>query len=538
MRKVFGIPLCFFAQVLSGVSAFALTCMMLASGFHPTNSSSISESSINPNISFIPVINSSQQVSPNEYNRELPNLNLTDKIGNKLKTQNSDEQSIEQSNTTVIDEKNKNKNDKECKEANLENANINLNEANTFGIYENTNEQSFVALNQEYLALNEKLMSIIKLQENISVKNYAIFEKFSISSLFDILAKTNNFEDEFYWKGQLHYMLLDYDVVKKWFNEGFNENAKKVIDDDKNHISFFYDHHIKFRELYNRDKIFLTDKKYVDCCCKNSLGKNVEDMISIQNNFFEENKIFVIKFNNLFKLFWEKFFIGAEKYKQNSAIIDIRMMNLKNLNSNVTSEYNAERLMFKKIYSEGIEDLGEDLDANFVFSALNGKSFVKIFHIGIDSFLENFENFVTVCKQGMRYNETYHDILNQRKITPYALDKLDEISKHVRSMLLKYFKRNISNGTEMLNVDECHGDLEAILNMEYMIESDITLPDQDFNFLMESLKPTKRGTIYIIIHDFSAIRKNKDMDKLNPCFNDVNVYVGMELDQDKIISDN
>ncbi|EJW04866.1 hypothetical protein EDEG_00959 [Edhazardia aedis USNM 41457] len=185
------------------------------------------------------------------------------------------------------------------------------------------------------------------------------------------------------------------------------------------------------------------------------------------------------------------------------------MLNLKNLNSNVNSEYDVKNLGFKKIYEESHEDLGVNLDAKLFYSALNIRSFRRIYHVKLDSFLEILENFVNVCNNRLRYNKTYHEQFGQRKITPLAKNKLNEISLHIRNMVLKYFKRNFAYLRENLNKEECKEDLTVAIYFNHMAENRLVFPDHIFKSIVQNLKPKKSGINNIFVHDFGAKRKKK-----------------------------
>ncbi|EJW03224.1 hypothetical protein EDEG_02392 [Edhazardia aedis USNM 41457] len=560
----------FFTRCFCGFCAFILTSLMFANRIYPASSFSISDS--------LPVrsesVDTNVDLREQIFIQEKIAIQSTPMFSNQrilYETQSSDQdktnvKTLQSTKETLIDQVGENANETNASDTvstikfgNHFNGQVreNTNETNASDTVSTLNDDShfnghsFIKTNSSEVNDRENKLSsdsdqevnieittehkalsfVDEIKENIKKNDNTMFEKYSISSLFDALSNPDDFEDEFYWKGKLHKQLFSYHTIKKCFTDEFKYIAQRIISGDNRFISFFYDHYLKFKGLYNRYNNKTDDKKQVDCCCRNSNEKNAEDMINRTNNFLVENDIFIKKFNNIFKLFWEKFFVVAEKHKIIIDMTDDNILKLKNLNKNVTSNYDVEKLMFRSLNTHILGGFSDNWDAKIFFNALNSGGFRKIFKLE-DTFETNFINFVNVCQGGISYRETYHEINHQLKLTPYAEKKLNDLSMHLREVLLKFFKKNINNGTENLDTEDCEANLKVKEHIENSERYNLPLSDLIVDSIRQNVIATKKGTIFTIVQDFSARKIAEFNSSDETCFNDVNVYVGLVLDED------
>ncbi|EJW02200.1 hypothetical protein EDEG_03354 [Edhazardia aedis USNM 41457] len=146
------------------------------------------------------------------------------------------------------------------------------------------------------------------IHRQILFKRVDILQKYDVNELFDILNDSKNCNEEFHWKGLLFAQIHDFVGLKYQETDFLNYINVKFHSNLVEFVMQFYEFYV-YSEILTYENCY--SKKYnideIDCC-KNIIVSVDESNISQCSDFYDENGIFIRKFNTLFKLIWINYF--------------------------------------------------------------------------------------------------------------------------------------------------------------------------------------------------------------------------------------
>ncbi|EJW03629.1 hypothetical protein EDEG_02060 [Edhazardia aedis USNM 41457] len=265
-----------------------------------------------------------------------------------------------------------------------------------------------------------------------------MFSTHSIDEIFDGFETTENINDEFTQKGILHKILLRSKVVQNLFK---NVKELRSLEEQTWEFYWFYDEFTYYKTHYDEEdkKFHLKKRRNVDHFCANKNGNKKKDIISADRNIFEENYIFIEKYNSLFKVFWQKFF-----YELNKSNLPENKLNelgsFYTLNKDVNSRYDLSNISFADKLHLKFKTHPHDAKEriHLTFNSLNKVKILKFLDNQI--YLENaLKAFFRYSRPQIQFHSMFEvDLVTlEKSISLYGEQKLTEISKFVRMLLLK-----------------------------------------------------------------------------------------------------
>ncbi|EJW01961.1 hypothetical protein EDEG_03569 [Edhazardia aedis USNM 41457] len=367
------------------------------------------------------------------------------------------------------------------------------------------------------LDINEEDLRILNDMKNkISENNEAIFEQYKIEEIFSGLSKLGieDPNEEFIWKGRLFRMIRYSDHVKQ-LSEKFKSIRVRFVDYEMaaDSILEFYERHLFFSQFINDKFLYqpITNVSEGDSYCKtpNSIVKAV-DVISIEphdryHSFIDENRVFIKKYNRIFELFWQKFFVLLnQNLARHTYRSGVEIGSFYELNKNVNTIYDLSLINFRPFINETVQSYlpNQDIKANLMINALNIETYRNFFS-EYDSLIFPLNYFLTRCNDEIDFSEMFQTVDEKMTLSQYAINKFNKLFDFVR--LEEYrIVGNTLNEHEYEHYDECEN--KQVKRAE---------------------KRSDEFGIFIVVQDFST-KTNRGADgKHNSCLSDINHYIGL-----------
>ncbi|EJW01726.1 hypothetical protein EDEG_03751 [Edhazardia aedis USNM 41457] len=150
-------------------------------------------------------------------------------------------------------------------------------------------------------------LTLKNLKIAIYESNFTIFEDYKVEELFDILTSSiDNYDEEFFWKGELFQHIYNDDKIRKLYAIYM---IKHLSDYQADNVLDFYYKKLSFCEIQNNDYFGQTNRDNQEYNEKDDEAQLFKKIISTDRNFLDENRVFIKKYNKMFKLFWEHNFL-------------------------------------------------------------------------------------------------------------------------------------------------------------------------------------------------------------------------------------
>ncbi|EJW01936.1 hypothetical protein EDEG_03593, partial [Edhazardia aedis USNM 41457] len=391
---------------------------------------------------------------------------------------------------------------------------------------------------KEAIPLNLKtLKDFIKKNDN------TMFEKYDIFSLFDLISKLNDRELVFYWKGKLHKQLSNYDLVKKIIDEKNSFNVKRSLKKDLQYITAVYDHHMYFRKAYNKlNEENSSNDPAVYEFCKKEVELRPESLFSTNRTAFQENMVFVTKFNGIFDLFWKRFFLILKKDKKIVSLDDDSILKFYNINTKMYIPYDSYDYMkfnfgdIKAIKSVVVNIGRKDrLDVNIIFCSMTSHTRARVNHfnpIFVDyHFLTRLDMFFDTCKD-LKLSNLYDTVDGKLRYSEAGINLINKVSMFVRKRLSQLFEAYVNNSTIQFQFGPCD-ELDEPENDNVIIVDDKNKVNDKTDASLVSIKQIKprRDKLNVFVYDWTACKLPKLPKKCNDCINGVNVHAGLYPDR-------
>ncbi|EJW01475.1 hypothetical protein EDEG_03938 [Edhazardia aedis USNM 41457] len=394
---------------------------------------------------------------------------------------------------------------------------------------------------KEAIPLNLKtLKDFIKKNDN------TIFEKYDIFSLFDLISKITDRELVFYWKGRLHKKLVNYDLLKKIANEKISLHVKRSLKKDLKYITAVYDHHMYFRKAYNKLPIENSSSDpAVYEFCKKEVELRPESVFSTEKTAFQENMIFVKKFNGIFDLFWKKFFLVLKEDKRIAPLDDDSMLKFYNINTKMSIPYDSfdyMKLNFGNIKTRmGVEvNVGnrDNLDINIILFSMTSHTNARVNHFNPIffnySFLTKLDRFIDTCKD-LKLSNLYDTVDGKLRYSDAGKKLINNVSMFVRKSFSQLFEFYVDNSTIQFDFGSC-GFLGEPENNNARISEDVNKINnkKDAFLILKKQQKPGRDELNIFVHDWTTCKWPTFLYRCNDCINGVNVHAGLYPDKSNL----
>ncbi|EJW01946.1 hypothetical protein EDEG_03590 [Edhazardia aedis USNM 41457] len=387
-----------------------------------------------------------------------------------------------------------------------------------------------------------KPLNLKALKDFITNNDNTIFENYDVFELFDILSKINDVEQVFYWKGKLHKQFANYDLFKKIVEEKFSYHIKNYLEADLKYISAVYDHHMYFKKAYNKlNKENPSSDSAVYEFCKKEVELRPESVFSTEKTAFQENMVFVKKFNGIFDLFWKKFFLVLKEDKRIAPLDDV-MLKFYNINTKMSIPYDSFdyiKLNFGNIKRKMGVDVNvgsrDNLDINIILSSMTSHTNSRVNHfnpIFVDYlFLTRLDRFIFTCND-FTLSSLYIKEDGKLRYSQAGIDLINKVSMFVRKRLSQLFESFVDNSTIQFQFGPC-GELGEPENDDAtnIYDKNNVNDKTDASFVSTKQIKPRRDELNVFVYDWTACKLPKSPKKCNDCINGVNVHAGLYPDE-------
>ncbi|EJW01990.1 hypothetical protein EDEG_03556 [Edhazardia aedis USNM 41457] len=358
------------------------------------------------------------------------------------------------------------------------------------------------------------ILSLDELKKKIIGGKSEILEEFSIEELFNFLSvQVENFKEEFYLKGLLFKLIYNHENVRQMYVSKRLEGIMDFQADNVIHFLFSYNH---FCEVPDEDSIELKSLNYIEKQEKTPEIVKLEEIIQPTRNFLDENRVFIRKFDKMFKFFWQHNFktfqempLSNNKGKYTTDIFK--------LNKIVLEEYDYSDITYKFLGNQYLGKRGVSIvDSINLRIISNSKRNFGFFRKAFKDVSSALESFLYKSTNIIDLEKMYYLKSGRKILTLYGIQVLDILSLVAREKIYQNIGGNFNSGSESRIKD---------------------LPNSnDFHYPSEQLNKNKKyfSDILIQVQDWSTNLKCEEEKNVFECTPNINVIVGLFVTEKSI----
>ncbi|EJW01725.1 hypothetical protein EDEG_03750 [Edhazardia aedis USNM 41457] len=351
-----------------------------------------------------------------------------------------------------------------------------------------------------------------ELKDAILARKDIIFESNRINDLFDLLNESDDkYKEEFFWKGQLYQLIYNNDIFQKLYTAYIKNMVKDAQAD--NVFDFVFKNNF-FCKIQNNDFFVAGNMNNQDTYEKDEDVLKLKRIISPDRNFLEENKIFLMKFNKSFKLYWEHNFamfsyleVFSDYQEDAEGIYKLNKINLDEY------EHDFRDMRSDLISNEKIIIDDGFIQNNVVLTIVGSSGRNRDFFLKATKNLANSLNdLLRDCKNKIDFQKMSEIVMNERVLTKYGMEILQKFSIIIREKIY----RNIGG-----NLDDSHNECNGELVIDENLDDSVILSNEGQIFTENSIS--------ILVQDWSSQSKCDEKEYSQDCLPNINVFVGFTV---------
>ncbi|EJW01731.1 hypothetical protein EDEG_03747 [Edhazardia aedis USNM 41457] len=361
-------------------------------------------------------------------------------------------------------------------------------------------------------SIGDGKLSLEDLKLSLSNDKMAILDNNRIIDLFNLLTtQVDNYKEEFMLKGELYQLIYNHEVLRKLYERYLRGEMNDFQAD--NVIDFYFKWLFSCKSLnenYFEGKIVKDLYDYE----KDEESLKYRRLISPNRDFLNENSVYIKNFNKMFGLFWQHNFKRIQDIKEfleeDEDKSDIYRMNI-----DMWYEYDYNDIRYEVVTNEKIMIDENNSKDSITIKIVNTTYRNRDFLLNATSSLGSSLNaFLEVCGKSIDFEKMYEIVKGVKILTNYGMDVLENLSLFVREEIYKKLGGNLDNSI-----------MTRVVGMK----------DKDFlrSSSTSGIKnPQLTNTIFIQVQNWATRSKCEQVENAYECGPNMNVFIGLIVDED------